>query len=453
MKKFGLVVFILFVLSVSVFADVDKPRLNFGFGNDKFTYGISKNDDDQLTYSGYINFDFDRYIIDLNMEAYTDRGSYVDGKFRNGRLDGVFLNTTFQQHYDINEYLTINANRKIGLGMTGMFYFDFVQNFHHKNVGVEPVHIPYDWEDIKIAPTYGLTLGLNTHIGYLNFELDASYENTIYFISTKKGSLTVSFLDLASLEVGYQRGKNFSKSLTMDSVISSQKGMYLDLQLDTTPVRMEWKFYPGSGFGFGKFSVEALSLYRATEWKGTDIYIDHSFSSLYNMELLNASARVPLGEKLSYVFSISYVSGFPKDTDEDDSRTQRNYALYEAGLCYTPFQWYVSPFVQFQAGCGSFQVTFLNNTKHDRSDDYSLPTKAAAVADFRFGFELLPEGFVTFGNTSFKVQLFSGTHIVPWRKQLTELLRQDRCHLADYTPTFLSQYFGVGVSIGVDVPE
>lgn len=454
MKKLWVTVIIIFIVCFSVFAEVDKPRLLFGTGNDKFTYGISKNDDDQLSYSGIIEFDFEKYRIKLDMNAFTDRGSYYDGDFRNGRLDAMLFSTLVENKIKINDYLDFKFNRTFGLGMTGKFHFDFVQNLHHRNVGVEPVNIPYDWDMIKVAPIIGLDAGLGLHIYDFDASLMASYENILFFTSSLKASLDLSLFNAFDFQVGYKHGTNDSSSLTMESVVKSQNGPFINLSIGSSPITLSWQFYPSSRFGYGSFLFDVMPLYSSSDWKSSELYLDLSKSQLYGMELLNAYARVPFNDKFQYVFGVSYVSGFPENTVSDNNnRIQRNYGLYEAGIYYSPVQWYVSPYFQAQIGFGAFQLTYLNNTKQDRSDDVALPTKITLSSDVRVGLEMIPEGFVSFGNTSYEVQVFAGMHMFPWYKKLGDLLKLDNCHPADWKPSFCSPYWGIGVSVGIDIPE
>lgn len=445
MKK-GLVVALILIVSFWLFAYADSPRLYFGSGNDKFTYGISKNADDQLTYSGLIEFDFDRYIIELDMNAYTDRGTEVAGETHTGRLDGVFLTTTFQRNYKLKNYLSLDIDRKIGLGMTGKFYFDFVQNFHHRNVGVDVVQLPYDWAEIKITPVYGLNIGLNADIGQLRYRVAGSFDSTIFFTTKLDASVGISFLNLLSFDLGYSAAKNKSDSLTMQSVVDSQSGLYMNISINASPLRVDWQFYPLTEFGYGTFSIDSFQLFKKATWKESDAYIDYGISEFYGMELLNAAARVPLNDKFSYLLSVGYVSGFPKDGDVNN-RIQRNYAMYEVGINYTPVQWYITPFAQLQMGIGYYQLDFLNNMSKSTS------AKVTYVAEFRYGFSVLPEYFVSFANTSYRLQLFGGVHFIPHKDKIAPILTQDGYHSEDWQPTMLSPYFGVGVSVGIDVPR
>ena len=109
--KFLLKIFLIIFFISKIFS-LEIPKNDFRFflatTNDKFSYGISENKDDQLTASNEIHIIFPYLFLDINLNGITNRGyksNILDpSTFENGRYDEIitkagttinFLNTSY----------------------------------------------------------------------------------------------------------------------------------------------------------------------------------------------------------------------------------------------------------------------------------------------------------------------------------------------------------------------
>ena len=212
-KKGAILLCTLFCLSA---LHAEPKQLKLGIGNDIWTFGISQNNDDQLSFSSrveYVDTDFD---LALSVDAITNRGWKMDwssSDLISGRYDTIYLDFELNTlSYGKNGFY-FSFKPLLGFSLAGNLGLDKVQNFLHQNTSIPQVDIPYEigyvfsprlGGELLIGP--GFSFGSNSSsfkafagvnaVSSLLFETEAS----AYFRSTieSRGEST------ASLTLGYR---------------------------------------------------------------------------------------------------------------------------------------------------------------------------------------------------------------------------------------------------------
>lgn len=437
MKKIASLIIMTLVCALAI----AKAMVFIGTGNDKFTNGLSHNDDDYLSYSFNSEVLYNNWNIKLDVEAYTNRGLNSE---IHGRLDEISLIGFYQFNIPLNESFLLSLSPIGGIGATGDFYLDKVQNFNHKIVNVDPVDLVYDWSHVFFHPVFGVEGELAFNFEEFLIKLNASYKNTFELVAEKNIKLSTEFMDCLDFSVGYTANENQSDSTTIDSSIDKMNGLNIGLTIDFDPIYATWVMYPSSMYGFGTYGFNITSLFGKPTWRRTDLFYKLGISNFSDMELISTGVSIPYTDILSSTIEINYVSGFPENQEAASVRSQRNYALYTLGLDFRPFEWLISPYASLKAGCGVFEIEHLSIPE-------VFPPKVVFVTDLRLGVDIMSEGLMIIGNSSLQLELYGGAKVIPSHAELTEYLKNDKYHnYSDWKLKLFNWYFGCGLRIGLD---
>ena len=133
--------------------------------NDKFSFGISQNKDDQFTASNEIHIIFPYFYFDFNINAITNR------TFPGSRYDELIAKAGLTVNiFDYSDF-EIDITPKAGFCALGNFGMEFEQNLNHKISGINDVNLDYEKFSRPFTPV-------------LDFKLTLSYR-PVYFITTQ----------------------------------------------------------------------------------------------------------------------------------------------------------------------------------------------------------------------------------------------------------------------------
>ncbi|MBQ6672451.1 MAG: hypothetical protein IJM73_04450, partial [Spirochaetales bacterium] len=174
-------------------------HVNLYTGNDLFNYGISRNDDDQLSYSFDFQLEAPLWYLRFDANGITNRGwrdgwdmrdyskPYTPGApVERGRYDSLETVTGLKLR-PVEDSVYVHLYPEAGFALVGNYGWEWGQNAIHKAAGIHEVDLPYDkGGEKKVLPM----LGLRANIGYkfFNFqrtnligEVEASTKNIIGF--------------------------------------------------------------------------------------------------------------------------------------------------------------------------------------------------------------------------------------------------------------------------------
>lgn len=457
--------------------------INLGLGNDKWAYGISRNDDDQLSYSEHVSLSADRWYFNANLDGITNRGwktgwdikneSIEDGKdsdFYDGRIDITELIAGYRWNIYKSKLLTIDAAPETGLVLAGNMHFDYLQNLIHKISKIHEVSLPYDFEDVKPYYYAGLTTSARLHAYKLeksefDIAFTAKVNSAICFESAEDISIKLAlengYNDFVSFSFGYKWVQEHNSSSTMELYNRYLNGPYFSYTINTGLLSLRYFSELTNHFGYAIYSVDIMSLMRHPIWTESDIYYSAGISFLNKMIFNEQELEVYLTPHWSGILKNRYVAGYPIDKEGEkvkdmtmDAREKQAYSAYTLGAKYrySFLNGYLTPYVSMSLGFMKWNITLLLNMQRESlwpSMDWS--TFFSFALDAELGLTILPEGLLKADSTTVSLTLFTGLSYVTGDFVTTyRNIRsgEDREH--DIKDNFLFRY-GAMVRIGFDL--
>lgn len=490
MKRVLLTVVILLLFIAGLYSG-DNPwsisSVKLGLGNDKWAYGFSRNDDDQLSYSEHIGLESHRWFLRMDFDGITNRGwkkgwdikdsdkedSSVSS-FYSGRLDVAEVKAGLKLQAFNTDLFSFKLTPETGFFLAGYMGFDYLQNTIHKISHIHRVDLPYDWNDVK---AYGY-LGLDTISSFDLLELeksafaisfDAAAYSAFGFQSTENLSIRFSlqneYSEFISVSFGWKWVQEHSSSSTMELYGRYLNGPYYSFNIDTGVLSLRYFTELTNHFGYAIYSVDAMSFFRKSTWERNDIIYLTGFSRMIGMNFNELEMEVPFTPHLSGIFKNRYVAGYPLDPKDEASsdlkengRLKKAYSGYSLGVKYKyPIEAlasYVTPYMEASIGLMDWNISYLINMLDyapvpafdNLMHDYSF------LADAEVGLSFIPEGKLSFDTSSICFSVFAGLSYVTGRDNVTYYRYISSDYIPDYklSDSFIFR-FGAMIQIGFDI--
>ncbi len=474
-------------------------------GNDLFNYGISRNDDDQLSYSFDFQVEAPLWFMRFNANGITNRG-WRDGwdmtdynkpfnpgaSVIRGRYDSLETVVGMKLR-PIEDLFYIHLYPEVGFALVGNYGWEWGQNAIHRMMDIHEVQLPYD-ADVRNGSR--LILGLRTNLGYklLNYErtsliaeVEASTKNIMGFQSENQilGRISVSTKthDLIGFHFGYMYAASLADetSYTQDLYLRYLNGLRVGFTIDTGILFLKYTATPYTNYGYGYIGFDAMGFFKPRTWKETDAFMGISNASFYGRFYHIISLGIPLSRDFVFMVKNSYLGGdpiSPKEEAEADLsksiRFKRDYSFFALGVRYNFPQLvyrYITPYLELTAGLQKFVLYDLNNQLDDETIEYDEIDTPSSIWDFlgnyfglvslEGGVSVLPENLVVFQDTSIQIELFGGVNMIlgGGTDDITiyryiHKLWED----PDYPPLYdmglaarFIPYYGFGVKLGFDL--
>ena len=471
-KTVALVIVALTVFSVSASGFLDGFRDGKNYvpdhvmlytGNDLFSYGITRNDDDQLSYSFDFQVEAPLWFSRVNLSGITNRG-WRDGwdmrdyskpfdegaMVKRGRYDS-FEGVVGLKLRPLEDKLYLHIYPEIGLALVGDYGWVWAQNLIHKIGGIHGVELPYDNPDQK---TVHMMLGTRVNFGYklysfqrssLIVEAEASTKNILglqsenYFLG--RVSFSTETHDLLGFHAGYMYAAALtdSPSYTQNLYLRYLNGWRIGFTVDTGILFIKYTGNLETNYGYGYMGVDVMGFFQPRRWEETDAYLRFSKASFYGHYYNVLSVGYPVSDHLEVIVKNSYLGGEPLDPKEEASadlfemaRYKQDYAFFTVGARYNLPELlgdYINPYFEFSVGIQKFRFYMLNNQLDDESiwegavpslllseneevrEAYELDTFYGLIS-VEAGINILPESLVVFQDTSLQLEVFGGCNVI-----------------------------------------
>ena len=490
----------LYAISASEYSDPDSwipDSFCIGMGNDKWALAnISYNMDDQLSFSEHFYVEAPAYWLNVNMLAITNRGwqngwstldysADGDGNKIDGRYDVTQVFFSLPLDLLVTDYFYIWIRPEAGVSIIGDQNYAFLQNTLHKLINAAPLEVKYETPGENMAK---LSLNMSAEIGGLILEIGetslalsarADFMNTIGFGYKQHiyGSLGLirKDTDILTMGLGYSFNQSASGWKTQEIYYEYLNGPLFTLSINSGLIRFDYFSRLRTGFGFGVISVDVLSLFKKSTWKESDIFLAMGISSQLNNTFYNVRVGVPIKNSgFSLIASTRFLSGNPSYKNwenmmnpENYPRFKRSYSAILLGARYDfadSRQAIVTPYAELTAGVMSWEVRELWNmvtdyTVYDEEGNplsirnsihsFVTPKLFSFAADLELGLTFIPEGAFRTGNSTFRINFFSGVTFIHNPKAVEEYLAystEDSLRIGRLIPRW-----GVGIHIGFDL--
>lgn len=500
MKKVIAVV-VSFVVMCCVFAGSSPWAVQsviLGIGNDKYAYGLSRNDDDQLSYSEHVAIEAQAWYLRANLNGITNRGwktgwdisddnvlDYSEEDFYHGRLDVTEIKLGFNYTHEFNNVISMKISPETGFFLSGYTGYVYLQNLVHKIFDMHRVDLPYDYDDVR----FHYYLGLNADVYFeilqlpsssltLNLGGVASY--AFDFESTEKLTASLSLSNEYSQILGVSFGWNWTQehneSSTMELYARYINGPYLSYVVNTGFFTLNYFTELTNHFGYAVLSVDVMSIFHPTIWAENNFYLSMGFANMINIKFQEQELNYPINDNWSIVLKNRYVAGYPTDRKEElygnpdvEYRLKMGHVMDTIGFEYSypikALKDWVAPYVSFSLGYMRWDFTALTNMikefafpsanlAYNRVDENAPKYDHSFVVDLEAGLTIIPEGLVSFNSTSFTLSGFVGIsyvtgEFVKYYRQVTEDNSWDP-YIPNWKDNFIFRY-GVTLNFGFDI--
>lgn len=433
-----------------------------GTGNDKFSYGLSQNKDDQLTATTELHIILPYYFVDFAINSITNRGYKTDLKdpltFKNGRYDELLLKAgTIIKLYDDSRF-SFDLTGEAGFYLLGYFGMDLAQNINHKIHDVNSVRLKYETFDKPFAPLINSKLSFYWQPqDFIKLDFSAAFNNSLFYITEQslKLDLQLGGKTEFSIFAGYNWKQAHNASPSLKAYKEVTTGFNYGFILNTGFGKLDFINYTATRFGLGTISVDFTSLTKHN-WKQTDLHFYTGAGCIINTEFLENQLQSKPYYNFSLYYNNKYVSGFKKNNiNPSEYRYERDYTINTVGIKYEqplPFiQNWITPYVELGAGIATFGLQKLaNQIPQADFNSYKYKTKSFFELEANLGLNIIPQGMLNFGYSTYSLTLYAGTLILPQYKKAGEQIKQDTYRTADWQLKPFEFKFGFMVHMGLD---
>ena len=513
MRKFFLSVLV-FIVSASLFASdfLDSftkkesyipDHVVLSNGNDMYSYGVSRNDDDQLSYSFDLQVEAPIWYFRFDANGFTNRGWRDGWDVRDPNVRYTPGASVIRGRYDslesviglklrpLEDLFYIHVYPEFGFSLVGDYGWEWGQNIIHRIAHIHEVQLPYDNDGAKHV--FAMLDG-RTNVGYkigqyktanLIVEIEASSKNLLGYLTENqilaRLSLSTKTHDLLGVHFGYMHAASMGEvpSYTRDLYVRYINGIRFGFTIDTGIISLKYSSTLSSGYGYGYVGLDVMGFFRPKEWEHTDVYARVANVSLYGRSMHYISVGIPAFGHFDVIAKNSNAGGDPISPKEEQSedlnknvRNKRDYSFTAIGLRYN-FQdfakGYISPYIEITAGVQVFKLYTLFNQVDDKVMEFKgwvYPSEMLNIQNFfgllnlEAGVTVLADNTLIFEDTSVQIDLFGGLNMVIggddfdiwFYRYVDKMWVGDKDYPLDWGfKTRLFPYFGIGIKFGFDL--
>ena len=456
-KKVLSVLLLLFSLLVHTFALQIKQndlRIFTSTANDKFSYALAQNKDDQFTASFELHFILPYLFIDINDNSITNR------TFPGGRYDELILKTgTTLTLFDTLPF-ELTFTPQAGFCLLGNFGMEFAQNLNHKVSNVDEVKLEYEHFKKPFAPLINAQASfayILPQAQFIKLELDLTLDNIIFYSTEQKitANAKVGTKTTFNIFAGYKWTQTHINSPVLKAYKKETTGFNYGFNLDTGFLKLDFITYPQTKNGNGTISVDFMNLQKHN-WQQSDLHFFTGMCFIIDTEFLENQVQTPQLNNFSIYISDKYVSGFKTNkANPSEYRYLRNYEIITMGIKYEQplefLQNWVTPYVELGTGIAMFGVTKLaNHLPQSTFDSYEYEAKAFFQMQANIGLDIIPQGMLNFGSAAYSFTVYAGTIFIPQYKKATKQIKLDTYRTAGWQLHPFEFTFGFALHMGLD---
>lgn len=500
-RKLSVILLLMFLALNAVSAGSNPwvpDRFLLGAGNDLYTYGLPRNDDDQYSYSLNFRLEAERWFLRADLGGVTNRG-WREGwqiesgppgtlpEFYNGRIDYTPIIFGFKWNAVDLKYYSLYLEPGFGLTIAGNTQYVYIQNLMHRIKKIREVNLPYDFDGhTYVYPLQSLLMRNNFKVArfedsVFNIALDAYAEISYGFFSTEHAalrlSLTKGHYDYMSISLGYRFSQSWSESKTMELYTRYINGPFIDFEIDADAFKITYRGSLNNHYGYGLLLIDAMKLFQKSSWQESDFTFSYGMSKMLGRTYTEVKLESGKWYGLSLVLKNRYVAGNPIDASaerlgfpDEFFREKFTYSFYTVGVRYT----YTIPYTrnwldvygEASIGFSQHQMSFLLNTLQSGyylEQLYTIFSPLATadkefgfVADLEIGLTVIPEGLLKFGNSTLRLSLFGAATFISNGDALIRDITTGGMSGVTYADSkyviggFMLLRYGISVNLGFD---
>lgn len=479
-----LFIFCLLIIAVALPATDKKPALQsltFGIGNDLFTYGIARNNDDFRSYGSRLFAQVAPWQLEVLFDGYTTRGWKTDWEDENtwfqGRFDQLHVRLRMITHplqSTLPDTLFLTSSFSLGLHAAGYLGLQNVQNWVHNFIHVPEVHLPYEQIDntkvsIQAQEVLNLSYLLSiakTDSGNIGIGLSAGAFYIPGFESAQEAGLAFSLFSghalLGELKVGYRWVQDYTGWETKAVMDEAYSGQFYRLRAQVGVFSLLYDYYPKYRLAFGIMSFDSGIFFQKKTWNETDFTVTVGIATNLpdTSRLLGLKFSLPKVAGLSLLTTTSYMNNIANQeayiadpTHVPHKRFNNSDWLLQLEW-ETPFSFFkswITPYVQAGIGLRNFDmVVHLNHLPESTTPTITVYDGVHLLAALQAGLRILPEGWLVFGNSEYRVDAYIAGTVMTGGKRLNKYIEaEDSDYLSAIRPFIFRA--GIVLNIGLDI--
>ena len=432
----------------------NEPRIFISSSNDRFSYGISQNKDDQLTGSSDFLFILPNFFIDINENSITNR------TYPGSRYDELIIKAGTTLRLSKKLPVDILFTPQAGFCLLGNFGMEAAQNFIHTIYQINKVKLEYEHFKKPFAPLINAQASFAYTLPFPQFvklQLDFTSDNLIFYTTSQAVTFnaTLGTKSTFKLFAGYKWNQLHVDSPTLKAYKKETTGFNYGFGLDAGLLKFDYITFPKTKNGNGTISLDFLN-FKNHNWQQTDIHFLTGFSFLINTKFLETQVQTPSLNNFSIYLNNKYVTGFQKNcVNPSEYRYIRDYQILTMGIKYEqPLDFlrnWVTPYIELGTGIASFGITRLtNHLEAPALDSYEYKTKYFWQLEANIGLDIIPQGTLNFGNAVYGLTVFAGTIFMPEHEKATNQIKQDTYRTPDWQLNAFEFKFGFMLHMGLD---
>ena len=456
-KKVFLCTFIFSSFFTAVFAfeiQKNEPRIILASANDRFSYGLSQNKDDQLTGASELHFIHPYFFVDLYNNSITNR------TFPGSRYDELIIKAGTSFKLFENLPVDIIITPQAGFCLLGNFGTQTAQNIIHKIWKVNEVQLEYEDFQKPFVPllnaqaSFAYTL---PQAQFVKLRLDLTSTNLIFYTTGQSitANATVGTKSTFNLSAGYKWNQTYINSPALKAYKKEANGFNYGFNLDTGLLKLDYITYPQTKNGNGTINLDFMN-FTKHNWQQSDVHFFTGFSFIINTEFLETQVQTQPLNNFSIYVNDKYVTGFKANKiNPSEYRYMRTYEIITMGIKYEqPLEFlhnWVTPYIEFGSGIASFGITQLaNHLEGSTFDSYDYNTKTFWQLEANIGLDIIPQGMLNFGSAAYSFTVFAGTIFIPQHEKATDHIKKDTYRTADWQLNAFEFKFGFALHMGLD---
>lgn len=467
MKLKRVLLFTVFIFSICLTTSAleikkNTPRIFAVTANDKFSYGLSQNRDDQLTATTELHFILPCLFFDIYDNSITNRGYKTKQSdpltFSSGRYDELLLKVGTNINIFNTPTFDFIFTPQAGFLILGNFGMESAQNLNHKMSCVDKVVLEYEHFEKPLAPVLNAAASFAyKYSDFLKLQLDLCTYNSIFYATGQniQANMTLGKKSLFNMFAGYKWNQLHNNSPSLKAYKNATSGFNYGFNLDTGLIRLDYITYIQSKNGIGSICFDFMNL-KNHNWEQTDLSLYSGFSFLINTEFLETQLESKFYNNFSVYLNNKYVSGFKTNkVNPSEYRFERDYTITTVGLKYEQplafLQNWITPYIELGTGVARFGIEKLAYHIHNENRfSYKYDTKNFWQLEANIGLDIIPQGFLNYGNAAYSFTIFAGSIFIPEHANATKQIKQDSYRTDKWKLNAFEFKYGFAVHMGVD---
>ena len=307
--------------------------------------GLGYNHDDGRSYGLHVDSEFESgFLLQLDAEGYTDRIASQKRYDLITIMGSYPFSITHEQSY-------LSFTGSLGLILSGNLGFAWVQNSYHDFIRRDPVTISYYNDETRIHPAASLHAEAGVVRKDHRFGLYFDYGIAGGWEQKTTGGLTFT-TSVVSLQAGYLKRWISYCYPCQETQADRYSGLILGYTHNGGLLSSFYTSYLDSGFSYGGFSFDILSLQRPKHFSHADITVSTGF--LY--DLIGQQNRLFAFSFGQMSFEIKHKNG-PMFNHMEDQNDRLNIGFWMIGYSYDIGRLdFGIPYVKLQGGIGRYNL-------------------------------------------------------------------------------------------------